>query len=211
LLTWCLYLLSLNPDKEQKLIEEINSTLNGESPNFENTKNMPFLKAVLDETLRLWPPVPLDRKTAVQDDVLPCGLKIKSGVRFFVFCDSQFFKTILVWNLWGMGRMEEYYEEPLKFKPERWLDEQNGGKKVEGLFIPFMYGPRTCLGQKMVRFEGVFGVNEKAYIQASVMMCMLLQKFRFRHVPGHVAIYDPMFVTMRSRYGMQMYVYPADK
>ncbi len=61
----------------------------------------------------------------------------------------------MVWNLWAMARMPEYYEDALQFKPERWLDSENGGKiiKTEALFIPFMYGPRTCLGQKMVIFS----------------------------------------------------------
>ena len=137
LLIWSLYMLSKNPEKEAKLAQEINSTLNGELPNYDNTKSMPYLKAVLDETLRLWPPVPLDRKTAVQDDVLPSGVKVKKG-------------TILVWNLYAMGRMEEYWNRATEFLPERWLSEETK-TKTEALFIPFMYGPRQCLGQKMVK------------------------------------------------------------
>lgn len=91
LLTWTLYLLSHNPEKLEKVLDEIRSTLNGDSPNYENTKGLKYLKAVLDETLRslflfpnlcrLWPPVPIERKVAVEDDTLPNGMFIPKGVR----------------------------------------------------------------------------------------------------------------------------------
>jgi len=175
-------LLSKNPEKEAKLVEEIEVTLNGVSPTFENTKNMKYLKAVLDETLRLYPPVPLEKKSTLNDDNLPNGIFIPKG-------------TDIMWNLYGMGRMEEFYEDPLSFKPERWVETEP--KKVpikSNAFIPFLFGPRTCLGQKM------------AYTQAKVVLCSLLQDFRFQHVTGHIAMYDSTFVTLRAKYGMHMYI-----
>lgn len=80
------------------MVDEIQSTVKGAEPDFESLKQMPFMKAVIDETLRfvampmvahcdidggcrLYPPVPVDPKAAVEDDVLPNGYKIPKGVR----------------------------------------------------------------------------------------------------------------------------------
>jgi cytochrome P450 len=52
-----------------------------------------------------------------------------------------------------MGRMHEYYDDPLTFKPERWLQED---KPKSLAFIPFLSGPRTCLGQQMVLTDKYF-------------------------------------------------------
>jgi len=60
---------------------------------------------------------------------------------------------------WILGRHPDFWDEPLKFNPDRWLgSSHNGGKPVPTVgtlpFIPFNYGPRTCLGIKMVSGEG---------------------------------------------------------
>jgi len=178
LLLWGLYLLSQNPDKEAKLLEEIQNTLENEPPNYENTKNMKYLKAVLDETLRQFPPVPIDRKTAQSDDVLPNGMFVPKG-------------TIVFWSLFVMGRMHNYYENPLAFVPERWLTEDQPKHKA---FMPFLFGPRICLGQTM------------AYTQAKVVMCLLLPLFQFHVVPDQIIHYDAIFLTLRAKYGIKMKV-----
>lgn len=61
----------------------------------------------------------------------------------------------MAYSPWVLGRHPDYWADPLSFKPDRWLgSEHNGGKPVPIVgtlpFIPFNYGPRTCLGIKMV-------------------------------------------------------------
>jgi len=180
LLTWTCYLLSQNPEKEQKLIEEIERTLKGEEPDIHNTKDMIYLKAVLNETLRLWPPVPAERKVAVVDDTLPNGIFIPKD-------------TIVVWSLYSMGRMSEYWDKPNEYMPERWLSDDKTSLVHHQAFMPFLIGPRSCLGQNM------------AYIQAKILMCLMYQKFTFQHVPDHKVTYD-ISVTLKAKYGMMMFV-----
>jgi len=66
-----------------------------------------------------------------------------------------------------MGRCEEIYPEPLKFDPERW-NETNVKQIKSGQFTAFHWGPQTCLGKEM------------AYVEARVVLLMLLRKFDFQ-------------------------------
>jgi cytochrome P450 len=178
LVTWTAYLLSQNPEKEKKLLQELDQELRGETPSLHNVKNLKYLRAVLDETLRIWPPVPIERKYALEDDRLPDGTFIPKG-------------TVVVWSVWTMGRMSEFWDQPMEFLPERWLETDNAHNPA---FIPFLIGPRTCLGQNM------------AYLQAKILLCLLYQKFTFSHVPHHVVTYDSA-ITLKARYGMEMYIH----
>jgi cytochrome P450 len=154
-LTWTHYLLSQNERVLNKLREEITRELGDQEPTYDNVRNIKYLQAVIDETLRMYPPVSIDPKTAVEDDVLPGGFVVKKGMT-------------VQWNQWVMGRHPDFWENPLELRPERWLEEgKNGDKPVpkanQPPFIPFQYGPRTCLG---IQF---------AYLEVKVILCTLLQ------------------------------------
>jgi len=140
---------------KKKLCQEIDTFLANGLPTYETVlKTMPYLRAVIDETLRLHPPVSWDPKTALKDDVLPGGYLVKAG-------------TLIAWNAFTMGRRKDYWDNPNEFRPERFLGE-NGGIEVKPYqFIPFQAGPRICLGQQM------------AYLEISVVVCLLLKKYHF--------------------------------
>eukprot|EP01102_Stenamoeba_stenopodia_P018914 TRINITY_DN7017_c0_g1_i1.p1 TRINITY_DN7017_c0_g1~~TRINITY_DN7017_c0_g1_i1.p1 ORF type:complete len:519 (-),score=124.62 TRINITY_DN7017_c0_g1_i1:363-1919(-) len=183
-LTWCFYLLSQSPRVEGKLVQEINSVLNGEAPSFENIKQMKYLQMVVDETLRLYPPVPIDPKSAVNDDVLPNGYQVRAG-------DN------VEWNQWVMGHHPEFWDCPNEFRPERW-DGENGGKPIPKgnvpPFVPFQYGPRTCLG---IQF---------AYQEVKLVTCILLSRgIRLRLKEGHQVHYKSA-ITISVKNGLPMYV-----
>lgn len=177
-LTWLFYNLAKHPRVEQKLLVEIKENFTPSTPiDFETVKNLKYLKACIDETLRyvlvtcssfarlisscasLYPSVPLDLKMSVKDDVLPSGFRIPAG-------------TAVNWAAWPMGRHKNLWDEPLLYFPERWCvsdfgpcpalahvarlgDTSLGSKPVpQGQcppFIPFQFGPRLCLGMNMVR------------------------------------------------------------
>lgn len=183
-LTWCFYLLSQYPRVEAKLVSEINSVLKGEAPSFENIKQMKYLQTVVDETLRLYPPVPIDPKSAVNDDVLPNGYKVYAG-------DN------VEWNQWVMGHHPEFWDAPNEFRPERW-DGDNGGKPIPKgnvpPFVPFQYGPRTCLG---IQF---------AYQEVKLVICILLSRgIRLRLKEGHTVHYKSA-ITISVKDGLPMFV-----
>jgi len=179
-LTWLFYLLSQNPEVESKLIEEIDS-LNGSIPGYENLKNqLPYLDGVVNETLRLYPPVPVDPKYALEDDMMPNNVFIPKG-------------STVVWSAWIMGRSEKYWKDPLKMDPNRWLDKNPGGHSF--VHIPFQAGPRICLGMAM------------ALLEVKLCTVLILQKFRLKLVPNQTV--EPMYnITLNTAHGCKMFVEP---
>jgi cytochrome P450 len=185
-LTWCFYLLSLNPAAKAKLVAEVDSKLGGHEPSFANVDDLPFLHAVVNETLRLYPPVPVDSKSAVNDDVLPNGAVIRAGMS-------------LNYPIWVINRLPQYWDRPNEFWPERWLDAPDLG--ASGLrpvpknnslpFIPFNFGPRTCLGMKM------------AYLEVKMMAVLLLQRFELELAP-HQEVQYKSAITLSAKNGIRM-------
>merc|ERR1712118_438280 len=112
---------------------------------------MKYLHSIFTESLRLNPPVPTDGKTVRRDDTLPSGLKVRSG-------DMAAFMPF------SIGRT--LWEEPLAFKPERWLDgEGNFQRESPFKFAVFQAGPRQCLG------------IDFAYLEAKLILVMILQRY----------------------------------
>jgi len=91
-----------------------------------------------------------------------------------------------------MHRDARYYDDPDYFRPERWLDGLMG-RLPPGAYFPFGDGPRRCIGQS-------FALMESALVTATVA-----QRFRFRLVPGHPVVPEPL-VTLRPRHGIRMTV-----
>jgi len=118
----------------------------------------------LCETLRLFPPVPIERKQAVKDDTLPSGHRVNGN-------------TMIMFSLYAMGRCEEIWgKDCLEFKPERWISEK--GEIVYApayKFIAFNAGPRICLGKDL------------AFLQMKMVAAAILRKYRFQVQKGHVA------------------------
>ncbi|OUZ99320.1 Cytochrome P450 [Macleaya cordata] len=151
-LTWFFWLVSKNPSVEAKILEELklvfSKNMKGENDGLgakrpwvfdaDDLTGMVYLHAALCESLRLYPSVPINRKNALKDDVLPDGTVVKSGM-------------LIIISKYAMGRMEWVWgKDCLEFKPERWIDE-DGKLNHETLskLIAFSIGPRICLGKDM--------------------------------------------------------------
>ncbi|KAF8709230.1 cytochrome p450, partial [Rhizoctonia solani] len=130
LLTFTIYVLALYPDTYDQLSKEINSIVNDDRPcTFEEIKSMRYLRALINETLRVFPPVPFNiRRSKNLPSILPSSLSRAQNGRK---------------DIWG--------DDAEEFKPGRWLTE--GPQKVHitnpFAFIPFNGGPRMCLGQNL--------------------------------------------------------------
>eukprot|EP01114_Cavostelium_apophysatum_P023509 TRINITY_DN8882_c0_g1_i1.p1 TRINITY_DN8882_c0_g1~~TRINITY_DN8882_c0_g1_i1.p1 ORF type:complete len:516 (+),score=127.62 TRINITY_DN8882_c0_g1_i1:105-1652(+) len=181
-LSFLFHSLSQNPRVEAKLIAEIDEKLQNRLPDYDSVKSMPYLSAAVDETLRLFPPVPVDIKTAVEDDVLPNGMRVPKGAN-------------VGWAGYGLGRSSVLWESPLEFRPERWLDvRENGGKVIAPInFIPFQSGPRVCLGMSL------------AYLETKIAAIRVLQRIHLRQDPDHTVILVPG-LTLVAGDGVKMYV-----
>ncbi|KAL8859596.1 MAG: hypothetical protein Q9178_003995 [Gyalolechia marmorata] len=129
----------------QKEVQALENPLGDERPIFEELKNMKYLRAVLNESLRLHPVVPANSRQAATDTTLPLGGGVDGKSPVFVPKG-----TIVVYCIYAMHRRPDLYgEDADEFKPDRWLDE--GGKKglrVGWEYLPFNGGPRICIGRK---------------------------------------------------------------
>lgn len=158
-LTWMFYILATNPDVQERLVEEIDSVLGSEEPDFEDlsASRMPYLNGVVYEALRLYPPVPVDPKvcTAPEGDTIPDG----KGGEIHIPRD-----TTMLYCPYFVGRDPIRYPDPDKVDPERWIP----FKQPDMYDFPvFQAGPRICLGRDMAVFE------------TKTLAVRLLQEFTF--------------------------------
>ncbi|KAK3115953.1 hypothetical protein LTR53_004180 [Teratosphaeriaceae sp. CCFEE 6253] len=172
LLTNVWFLLSKRPDVWTKLQAEV-VALDGEQPTFESLKDMKYLKAILNESLRLYPVVPANSRQAVEDTTLPLGGGPDGSAPIFIPKGH-----VVSWSVYAMHRRQDYYGADAEdFRPERWLDDAVTGKK--GLrpgweYLPFNGGPRICLGQQ-------FALTEASY--TTVRLCQAFEQIESRD-PG---------------------------
>ena len=146
LLTNVWFVLSRRPDIWARLHDEIDS-LDGRRPSYEELKNLRYLRAVLNESLRLYPTVPAMGRMAGEDTVLPLGGG-EDG-RSTVFVKKG--QLVLV-DIHALHRRKDVYGEDADlFRPERWLDtEERKGLRMGWDYLPFSGGPRVCPGREFL-------------------------------------------------------------
>jgi cytochrome P450 len=153
-LSWTLFVLAQHPRVMADLCDELDGKLHGEAPTFDNLGELVLLDQVLKESLRLFPPAPLNHRITARDSEL-LGFPIPQG-------------TEVLSSIYHTHRMPDLYPEPLRFRPERWAGFDPGPYA----FNPFSAGPRMCIGAAFAQFE------------IKVVLALLLQRFRFELVPN---------------------------
>src|SRR5262245_46380636 len=137
-LTWTWWLLARNPAAEERRHAEPDTVVGHRPPTVAALPNRPCTQAVVSESLRLRPPVWAMGRTAVADHRAD-GHTISKG-------------SIVVIAPWLLHHDERWWPEPLTFRPERWLgDEQE--ERPRYAFLPFGGGPRVCIGEPFARME----------------------------------------------------------
>lgn len=162
LLTFSLYMLIEYPEVNRRLREEIVSRIGTKSqPSYGDIQTMKYLRAFLNEVLRLYPPVPVNSRTTRKSVLLPPS--DGTGTQVFVPAYRRVIYSVFLMHrrtdLWG--------PDALEFDPERFLDERAAKYLLKNPFIftPFNAGPRICLGQQF------------AYNEVSFFVIRLLQRF----------------------------------
>ena len=176
MLAWTWYMLSENPAAEARLHEEMTAVLGGRPPEASDFARLPYLHAVMSEVLRMYPPAYILARTSIE----PCqiaGYDFPAG-------------STMLMSQWVMHRDPRYYDQPDNFRPERWL-EGLAAQLPPGAYFPFGDGPRRCIGQGF------------ALLEAALVIGTIAQRFRFRLVPGHPVVPEPL-VTLRPRFGIRM-------
>nr|XP_033474235.1 sterol 26-hydroxylase, mitochondrial isoform X8 [Epinephelus lanceolatus] len=139
-LTWTMYLLSKNPQSQDKLYKEVSTSVPADRiPSAEEVTQMPYLKAIIKETLRMYPVVPLNARIIMEKDVTIGGYHFPKKTSFS-FCN------------YAISYDEDTFSEPFTFKPERWL--RDGHKRPNPFgSLPFGFGVRACVGRRIAEVE----------------------------------------------------------
>ena len=155
-LTWAWFLLSQAGWAEDALMEELDAVLGGRAPTFDDVPKLTYTKAIIQETLRLYPPVPILARQVKETQTVRRETARKGGLA--LVCP------------WLLHRHEVYWDDPNAFLPERFLE----GPPPTNVYVPFAVGPRICPGAQ-------FGT-----VEAILCLATLAQRFRPTLAPGHV-------------------------
>ena len=178
-LSWTWMLLGQNPEADDRLQAELKEVLDGRSPTIEDLPNLPYANAIIQESMRLYPPVSLVGRESVKDVEIGDYL-IPEG-------------SVVMLSQWVMHHKAAYFEQAEVFKPERWLE--TDGQLLEkqlprGVYFPFGDGPRICIGKGFAMMEAV------------LILCAIAQKYKLELVPEHKIIPQPS-ITLRPETGIQ--------
>ncbi len=177
-LAWTWLLLSRSPAAEARFHEELANVLGGRAPAPEDLKSLTYTSQVIQESLRMYPPVYSLTRKAVADDQIG-GHRIRRGDNIVI-------------PIHALHHMAEYWEEPAAFCPERFAP----GRLTEAqraAYLPFSFGPRRCLGATF------------ATVEMLTVLAVAGQRVRLRHAQQSPVIPAPA-VTQRPAGGLRMRV-----
>jgi cytochrome P450 len=177
-LTWALYLMGGEPEVQERAAEEAIAAVAAAGAPAQTLGRLPYLRMVLEETMRLYPPATRMDRSPLTDDVL-CGRPVLAG------------DMVTIWP-WLLHRHEALWAAPDLFDPENFSPAAKA-KQHRFQYIPFGAGPRTCIG-------AAFATNE-----ALLILAEWLSRYRFRLDPAH-QVMPTAAVTLRPKGGMPMFV-----
>ncbi|CAA7034527.1 unnamed protein product [Microthlaspi erraticum] len=176
-LTWFFWLLSKHPQVMAKIRHEIKTKFDPT-----DLEKLVYLHAALNESMRLYPPLPFNHKSPAKQDELPSGHRVEPDSKI-VIC------------IYALGRMKSVWgEDALDFKPERWIAE-NGGFRSEPSykFMAFNAGPRTCLGKHL------------AFLQMKIVAVEIIRNYDFKVIEG-LKIEAIPSIVLRMKNGLKVKV-----
>jgi cytochrome P450 len=175
-LAWTWYLLAQHPDVTARLHAELAQVLGGAQPTIEDVGRLPYLKQILSESLRLYPPVWMDGRQPLEDyeirgSIVPAG-------------------THVLMSQYVVHRDPRWFPNPDRFDPERWSGDACCGRPSYA-FFPFGGGPHLCIGEAF------------SWLEATLALATLAQTWCAELAPNQVVTPDP-FLTLRPKHGMPM-------
>lgn len=175
-LSWTWMLLAQHPQVETKLWDELKTVLDGRLPTIEDLPRLQYTNMVIKESMRLYPPVALFGREAVEDYQVD-GYSIPSG-------------CVVMLSQWVMHRHPKYFDNCEEFIPERW--ENDLEKRLpRGVYIPFGDGPRICIGKGFALMEAV------------LILATIAQKYKLTLVEDHPIVPQPS-ITLRPEHGIKV-------
>lgn len=178
-LAWIWYLLSTHPTEFHRLIAELERVLGDRVPTVDDVPALEHTERVIQEALRLYPPIWIVGRSAIADDriasyIIPAG-------------------SVVLFSQYAIHRHPGFWENPMGFDPDRFAPARSAGRHPYAYF-PFGGGPRLCLGGSL------------SMLEMQLIVATIAQNFRLDLVPGHSVLPEPL-VTLRPRHGMPMNLY----
>ncbi len=175
-LAYALMLLAQHPEVQAKAAAEAQAVLGDGAIGFAQVQRLGYTRQVMQEALRLYPPVWLLARMPVEADTL-CGVEVPAGAFVFV-CP------------WSMHRHPEHWAEPERFDPARFAPDQPAPDRH--VYFPFSRGRRQCIGDRFAELEVV------------LILGALLRRFRFEWIEQAVELVPS--VTLRPKHGLRLRV-----
>ncbi len=168
-MSWIIYLLAKYPDYQEKIREEIQQVTNNQQVNYQNFSQLKWTKAIIDESLRLYPPAWIIGRKSIKEDFL-----------------GEYFipeNTNVALIPYFIHRHPNLWENPNQFFPERFL---NGSSlKHKFSYIPFGSGPRLCIGMQFAIMEMVLLLSD------------LVRNFHWKLIDNHQDVKPLPLVTLK--------------
>ena len=178
-LAWSMYLIAFDQDAQTRARREAQDVLKGRTATGDDVAELIFIRQIIDEALRLYPPAGIISRTAQKADTL-CDREILPG------------DTVMV-PIYALHRNELLWDDPNSFRPERFEDRKEVPRYA---YLPFGDGPRVCIGASFALQEAV------------IILATLLSKFKFKPIKGHEPE-PVMILTLRPEGGVWLTAKPV--
>lgn len=180
-LSWAFHLLDRHPEARERVREEAVSVLGDRPPVYEDLRRLTYTASVLEEVMRLYPPVWALTRIAREGDEVG-GYRVPAGADVLI-------------SPYTLHRHPAYWREPDVFRPERFAPGAPADRPRYA-YIPFGAGPRFCVG------------NHLGMMEATFVLAMVCRELRLTGLPGRRAVPEAM-LSLRVRGGLPMTVSPA--
>lgn len=178
-LSWALYLCAFDPCVQDAARKQAQDVLGDRAATAEDMTRLPYIRQIVEETLRLYPAGGFLSRTAQADDTL-LGHQIKAG------------DTVML-PVYATHRHKKLWDDPDAFRPDRFADPKSIDRYA---YLPFGDGPRICIGASFALQEAV------------IILATLLARFKFSAVPGRDPK-PVMILTLRPEGGVWLTVQPV--
>ncbi|MDZ4789842.1 MAG: cytochrome P450 [Hyphomicrobiales bacterium] len=153
-LAWAFYLIHLHPEVGDRILAEGHAVYGERTPNWQELQNLHYTRAVIYETMRLYPPIWSFIRVATAEDEI-AGQKVQPGDK-------------MVLSAYVVHHSEKWWPEPEAFRPERFMPDAIRARQASHpyIYMPFSLGKRSCIGGQL------------SIIENSLALTQLLRKFR---------------------------------
>ena len=178
-LAWSLYLCGFDPDIQNRARAEARAALGERTATVADIPALPYVRQIIDEALRLYPPAAFLSRTARAHDIL-CGHEIRP-------------RDTVMLPIYALHRNHLLWDDPHRFDPDRFAAPRSADRFA---YLPFGDGPRICIGAGFALQEAV------------IILATLLARFRFSAIPGRDPR-PVMILTLRPEGGVWLSVAPV--